>query len=300
MPAHKVKVVYVTDSGFIRPTLVSIWSLLDTLKSPAELHVWGHGLTIEDWTNIERVAGTSAMVSLVTRNLDDGHLVDAYGPKDYISAATMGRLFIPRYLDGYVLYIDGDTLVVDDVAPIFGADLGDAYAGVIRDFTLLHWLADESAAPHERDARLREIANLMHPVPSSSYFNAGIMLFNCDAIRNAPLILSKVEDVALASSFSHGDQDHLNAIFAGNIKHLDICWNLSWGRSKRHRSYFRKLGVEEHSALAGPPRIIHYHGPDKPWRKNRRDFWSNKGRATLGYRRRLSRFATRFPDLVPT
>ena len=294
------KIVYVTDSGFLKPTLVSIWSLLDTIRGQAELHVWGHGLSARDWDAVRRVAAVNPAVVLHRRDLDDEAMKDAHGPKDYISAATMGRLFIPRHLGGPVLYIDGDTLVTGDVGPLFDLDLGRHYAAVIRDYTLIHWLADDGVAPDERGARLPEVAGLMGGTPSADYFNAGIMMFNCDAIRSDPDLLAAVEDVARASAHSHGDQDHLNALFAGHVLQLDIGWNLSWGRRRRHLRLLSRLGVTDFGALPRPSAIIHYHGPHKPWRRARRDVWSSRGRATWHYRRRLARFARSFPDLLPS
>ncbi|MBC9246394.1 glycosyltransferase family 8 protein [Paracoccus sp. 11-3] len=294
-----VKIVYVTDSGFLNPTLVSVWSLLETLSGDAELHFWGDNLSDADWKNVRHVAAGNPRVTLIEKEIGQDHLCQAEGPKDYITAATMGRLFIPRYIDGYALYIDGDTLVTGDVSPLFDLDLGTTYAGVVRDFTLLHWLADSEVAKNERDARLAEVAAFMAPAESTEYFNAGILLLNCDQIRADPEMQHRIEDVLSASACSHGDQDHLNTLFDGNVTQLDIAWNLSWGRAQRHHSYFRKLGVAEYGALTGRPRILHYHGPQKPWRDPRWDVWSSKGRATFLYRRRLSRFVALYPHLKP-
>ncbi|MDP0929353.1 glycosyltransferase family 8 protein [Paracoccus onubensis] len=298
-PMTSPKIVYVTDAGFLKPTLVSVWSLLKTISGKAELHIWGDNLDDEHWQSISRVAAINPDVTLLTKNLEAEHLKGAHGPKDYISAATMGRLFIPAYIDGYALYIDGDTLVVNDVTPLFEIDLGSAYAGVIRDYTLLHWLANPKTACHDGRARISEVTTLLHPTPPTDYFNAGIMLFNCDQIRSEPELMQNVEDVCTASDMSHGDQDHLNVLFKENVRFLDIMWNLSWGRSKRHREIFRKLDLPEYELLPDEPRIIHYHGPQKPWRNPRKDIWSSKGKATFHYRRQLQQFSADFPDLRP-
>lgn len=293
------KIVYVTDPDFLKPTLVSVWSLLKSISGRAELHMWGSNLTAEHWQSISRVMATNPNVELVIRNLDESHLGMAHGPKDYISAATMGRLFIPRYIEGYALYIDGDTLVVNDVSPLFNLDLGDAYAGVVRDYTVLHWLSNEKAANKESGTRLPEIRALLHPAPSTDYFNAGIILFNNDQIRRESEVLQQVEDVHRASSQPHGDQDHLNDLFKNKVRFLDIGWNLSWGRERRHKEIFRRLGLPETGLLPGKARIIHFHGPQKPWTTPRKDIWSNRGKATFHYRRKLKQFSFRFPDLAP-
>lgn len=294
-----VQIVYVSDHRFLKPTALSIWSLLTNLKGQADLHVWGDNLSDADWQGIRRIAAINTNVTLHELDISTGFLEGAHGPVDYIPAATMGRLYIPRDLSGYVLYVDGDTLVTGDVGKLFELDLGDAYAGAVRDYTILHWLADKPDRP-DRASRLAEVAGLLSPAPARDYVNAGIMLFNCDQIRQSPDLLEQVQDVVAASNETHGDQDHLNRLFRGRIKHLDVSWNSSWCRERRHKSFFRKLGIPADELSPGNRRIVHYHGPEKPWRIPRRDFWTNRGRATILYRRQLARFAQDFPDLAPS
>lgn len=295
-----VKLAYVTDRGFLNPTLVSVWSLQRHLKEPAELHVWGDGLDAADWVNVERVAAENPQVTLICRDISSGYLEGAHGPQSYISAATMGRLFIPSLIDGYVLYIDGDTLVTGDVSRLFALDLGSAYAGVVRDYTVTHWLADTKGRTPARADRLAEIGGFMAPVPTQDYFNAGVMLLNCDAIRAEPEMMQRVMDVIAASACSHGDQDHLNALFGGNVVQLDPGWNASWGRIRKHRDHLSQSGTTPGAAMPGGTEILHYHGPEKPWRDARGDFWSSRGRATLTYRRALRDFLRKYPELKPT
>lgn len=302
MPARPrtVKVAYVTDRDFLKPTLVSVWSLLQHLGGPAELHLWGIGFDARDWANAERIVAENDRVTLLCREIGPGALDEAQGPKDYISAATMGRLLIPRLIDGYVLYIDGDTLVTGDVGTLFAADLGTACAGVVRDYHVSHWLAEGGAGSAERDQRLAEIRQFMAPAPAADYFNAGVLLLNCDAIRAQPALLSRIEDVAAASACTHGDQDHLNALFRNNVVQLDPCWNASWGRVRRHRNLLARAGLPSGGLMPGRPAILHYHGPQKPWRNRRWDLWSSRGRATLVYQRALRNFLRRHPGLKPT
>ncbi len=294
-----VKVAYVTDRDFLRPTLVSVWSLLQHLRGPAELHIWGDGLKAEDWANVQKVVAENIDVTLMRKDIGSGYLDGAHGPKSYISAATMGRLLIPRLIDGYVLYIDGDTLVTRDISGIFAIDLDQAYAGVVRDYTVSHWLAEPNAKSSERNARLPEVRQLMEPASPKDYFNAGVLLLNCDVLRAQPELLSCIEDVAAASACSHGDQDHLNALFKNNVVQLDLAWNSSWGRVRKHRNFLAQTGTPTKGVMPGAPAILHYHGPEKPWRNRRWDIWSSRGRATVVYQRALRRFLKKYPHLVP-
>lgn len=294
-----VKVVYVTDREFLRPTLVSVWSLLQTLTGPAELHIWGSGFDPGDWAEVEQVVAGHDQVILRCKDISSGYLDGAHGPTDYISAATMGRLFIPRLIDGYVLYIDGDTLVTRDVSALFDINLGDALAGVVQDYHISQWLSEPGTASAERAVRLQEIRQFMAPLPPRHYFNAGVLLFNSDGLRSRPELLSRIEDVAAASACTHGDQDHLNALLKDAVVPLDPAWNASWGRVRRHRGLLTRSGLPREGLAPGRAAIIHYHGPQKPWRDTRWDVWSSRGRATLVYRHALRRFLRTYPHLGP-
>ncbi|MGR3248383.1 MAG: glycosyltransferase family 8 protein [Paracoccus sp. (in: a-proteobacteria)] len=294
-----IKVAYVTDRGFLKPTLFSIWSLLQHLRGPAQLHVWGDGLQHEDWTTVETVVAGQPQATLICKDIGSGYLEGAYGPTGYISAATMGRLFIPRLIEGHVLYIDGDTLVTGDVGELFQIDLKDCFAGVVRDYHITNWLSEPEKTTAERDARLAEIRRFMSPACVEDYFNAGVLLLNCDAIRSRPDFMAQIEDVATASACTHGDQDHLNALFGTRLMQLDPAWNASWGRVRRHRALLARAGSATIGKAPGSPVILHYHGPKKPWQHGRWDIWSSRGRATLAYRRALRRFLRQHPDLRP-
>ncbi len=301
MPAMPctVKIAYVTDRDFLKPTLLSAWSLLQHLRGSAELHIWGDGLKPEDWADVEAVAAGHPGVTLFCKDIGSGYLEGAHGPTTYISAATMGRLFIPRRIDGYVLYIDGDTLVTGDVGKLFQVDLGDTYAGVVRDYHITQWLSEPEKTTAERDARLAEIRQFMGPARVEDYFNAGILLLNCDALRADPALMARMEDVTAASACTHGDQDHLNALFGTHVMQLDPAWNASWARIRRHRGLLTRSRLPTEGEKPDSPVILHYHGPKKPWRDRRWDVWSSRGRATLIYRRALHRFVRQHPHLKP-
>lgn len=169
----------------------------------------------------------------------------------------------------------------------------------MRDYHITHWLSEPEKSTAERDARLAEIRQLMHPARAENYFNAGILLLNCDALQSHTALMARIEDVAAASARTHGDQDHLNALFGTNVMQLDPAWNSSWGRIRRHREMLARSALNTDGIVPDRPIILHYHGPKKPWRDRRWDVWSSRGRATLIYRRALHRFALQYPHLTP-
>jgi len=58
------QIAFVTDRGFLKPTLVAMWGVLRHLSVPGIIHFWGDGLRDEDWEAVHRVASKNPAVSL--------------------------------------------------------------------------------------------------------------------------------------------------------------------------------------------------------------------------------------------
>ncbi|RWR46615.1 lipopolysaccharide 3-alpha-galactosyltransferase [Sinirhodobacter ferrireducens] len=295
-PPPEPRIVYVTDAGLLKPTLVSLWSLLEHLSTSAEVQVWGDGLSTDEWEAVHRVAKVNPRVTLVTRALSAEMFAGARSPAAHISAAAMGRLFIPRHLSGRVLYIDGDTLICGDVSPLFATEFGGGRIAGVRDYLISKWIA---LGQGDTPSHIARITDIRRNAPPEGYINSGILLLDCDSIREAPGLLARLEDVAAASAARWGDQDHLNFLFAGCIHHLNPAWNASWSRTGDQRRFIRALGGTPEELAPRPAAIMHFHGPKKPWKAPRFDLWSRRARAVWHYRRELRRFRSLFPDLVP-
>jgi lipopolysaccharide biosynthesis glycosyltransferase len=132
----------------------------------------------------------------------------------------------------------------------------------------------------------------------SSYFNAGVLLMDVDAITAEPALCDAMQDIERASKCSWGDQDHLNNVFAGRVRLLDPAYNSSWSRTSKQRRFIAELGPAPLELTKIPDAIIHFHGPKKPWHKARHDLWSRRARAVFSYRRELAKFVHEFPDLA--
>ncbi len=295
------QICFVTDRTLLIPTLIATWTLLKRISRAPQIHFWGNGLTKADWEKVERVMATCPEAVLLPYQLDGDELTDARGPSasQHVSAAAMGRLFIPRKLTGRILYIDGDTQVTGDVAPLFDLDMGGKPLGAVRDFVMTK-LARRG---HGRSARKRRMVErcqrLIGHDSVCSYVNSGVLLIDTDAIRANPALIAGMEDIVRASAYPLGDQDHINHVFSGQIAYLNPSWNASWGRAARQCLFAPQAHANTAETQNDAPRIVHFHGPRKPWKSARLDFWSARFRATQAYRAELRSFLGRFPDLVP-
>ena len=181
---------------------------------------------------------------------------------DRLPIYTYLRLLAPGILPGVdkFLYLDSDLLVRSSVYPLYEMLTEDTVAAAVRDY--FHYVYSKAGcAKHIPNCASRRM---------SLYFNAGIMLVNAKAWRDRKVPEQAIAYLDLhASTVLHGDQDALNAVLAGEIKEMDLAWNVQLGALE----YFDRVGwpVEREplrvrrAELLNDARIVHFIGPSKPW-----------------------------------
>ena len=174
-------------------------------------------------------------------------------PHDPRFTASMWlRVLLPELLAGVdrVLYLDVDTLVLGDLAPLWEADLrGNALGAVSTVFQANHrWHAGElGLAPRE-------------------YFNSGVLLMDLDQMRR-DATMDRVVDLVRGNAFEWPDQDALNLAFAGRWHHLHPRFNAQNGLYVNRDSAAAAFGRVHAWQARRRPVIRHFEGPDanKPW-----------------------------------
>lgn len=165
------------------------------------------------------------------------------------------RTLLPRLLPEHdkVLSLDADTLVLQSLAPLFGRDLGSSLLSAV------------SSAPGPSDYAQSGFAGLL---PIKNYFNAGVMMLNLAAMREA-----RTGPKAIALGIEKGDQlffaeqDALNHLARDNWDMLHPKWNaMSYLWLAPHYADNAYLPVERATARASPA-VVHFEGGVmiKPW-----------------------------------
>lgn len=163
------------------------------------------------------------------------------------------RALLPQVLPLHprVLYLDCDTLVVDDLSALWRSDLDAAGVGAVCNIL-----------PREaRDYPLRI------DVPVDAYFNSGVLLINLDYWRT-----HRVTEALLAFGRSRAgqlnwpDQDALNHVLRDAWRRLPERYNAQNGMwfMPNRRDYFSAAQLKEATMH---PAIVHFEGPHivKPW-----------------------------------
>lgn len=170
------------------------------------------------------------------------------------------RVFLPQLLPtvARVLYLDCDTLVVDDLGPLWEIDLDDyCVAAVTNAF-------EPGDEPHATEIGL--------PSPED-YFNSGVLLFNLDLMRSEGT-MDDILECARSRRLVWPDQDALNLVLAARRLPLDPRWNcmnvLFYGTAPTRYVYRDPpavFGAALANAATTRPAILHFEGPDmaKPW-----------------------------------
>ena len=179
-------------------------------------------------------------------------------------------IVVPRFLPAEVsrvVYLDADILVRRPLTDLWATDLGDHAFAAARD----SYLPTISAglAPWRR----------LGLDPRAPYFNAGIIVMDLDAWRDAELS-ERAMRLLGEEGFPKSDQSALNALSAGAWQPLDPTWNLQshflTGDTSRAWSWTDRAVLER--AIADPG-IVHFcHGDfARPWQAGSshpyRDAW---------------------------
>lgn len=161
-----------------------------------------------------------------------------------IPVPTYFRYFVPQFLrEDKVLYLDSDIIVTGDLRPLFDIDLKNNYCAAVSD------------------------KNLEQQLDIAHYFNAGMILFNNQKMRQESMTvqLLKLTDKYFDQAMC-GDQSILNLAFDKNWLELPKTYNYLVGLEY---SYDKEGKKELCWHEPQPPLIIHYVlGILKPWFSN--------------------------------
>lgn len=175
-------------------------------------------------------------------------------PANDFTKETYYRLFAFKFLPKTVkkiLFLDPDMIVTGNIAKLYDTDMSDdcCFCAV----------EDTSKGIEDSKKRLRIPMN-------RSYYNSGTLLMNLDTIRNV-FDEDKIIEYAVKNRFTlyYCDQDLLNVFFGDNIQRLESCYNFE---ARFHNLYDIFVYITESLNRKHEfPKIIHYMGYQKPWKK---------------------------------
>ena len=246
-------VVFITDSGYVRPTCVAISSLIRhrDVKTRYDIHVIGVDLTEEDRRSLE-VFGEAVHVICPANKY-----ASFQAEHPHVSKAALFKFDLADLLPNHekVLYLDSDVLVLQDLHALSELDLSSVYVAAVRDYAGM-----SSGRHHER-------------LGLDSYFNSGVMLLNLKRMRQDKMhdaLLKAKDETDLKYPGMFMDQDAFNLAFGGAVYWLNPGYNLMYTNNlqvgdRDAAAAFYGLSLKAYLRTESNPMIVHLTNYVKPW-----------------------------------
>lgn len=245
-----MNILVTLDSNYVFPLTVLLKSLMITNPdNDFDLYVAHSSLTEEDFERIKSAVDPSRTrvhsVVVSAGILENAPVLKRITKETYYRLLMMD--YLPETVDR-VLYIDPDTVVLRDIAPLYNIDF--------RGRTI-------AAAGHTK-LFIEDLNHIRFRTGRQSrYFNAGVMMVNLEKMRRS-ITSEKVFDYVKKNKrwLFLADQDVLNGLFGNDMIPVDECiYNLDEKTVIYNRRRVRNLKWVEENAV-----IVHYNGKYKPWK----------------------------------
>ena len=258
-----IHLAFVCDELFALPTLVALLSAKEGRAAGTEVaaHVVTPGLSRAARAAFAALEAPGFRVEIVESEAESLRTLHGGDPDSFVSAnhVALLKFRLPELFPSLdrILYLDGDVLVRGDLAPLWETDLGGASLAAVRDSGTIYW---------------RPVPARRHP----GYFNSGVMLLDLAKMRRtgatARLFEAKRRGVEEGTA-KLVDQNVLNEVFDGDVRHVSIRWNCLLVNLKRAEGRWtpedirRRYGetVRDFDDLVAKATIWHFSSKDKPW-----------------------------------
>ncbi|KAK4737852.1 hypothetical protein R3W88_001549 [Solanum pinnatisectum] len=256
----KIQIVMPVDANYIRGTMAAVLSILQHSTCPENTSF--HFLSIH--LEPEIISLINSSFPYLSYKIYHFHPNRVRGKisKSIRQALDQPLNYARIYLSDIlpegvhrVIYLDSDIIVVDDIAKLWGVDLGDkvlaapeyCHANFTNYFTDTFW----------SDVNLAKTFEGRRPC----YFNTGVMVMDLDEWRKGGYA-QKIEEWMLIQKqrriYQLGSLPPILLVFAGNIKAVDHRWN-------QHGLGGDNLEGKCRGLHPGPISLLHWSGKGKPW-----------------------------------
>ena len=240
-----IPVFFACDDGYVTYMMVTMRSLIAHASENYEyrLHVLHTGISQKNQDKVLAMATSNVYIYFhdVSRQLKK--IEKNISLRDYYSSTTYYRIFIADMFPKYdkVLYVDSDTIFLQDVAKLYQYRLGDNYIGAMEDYLVKHVKV------------FSDYAERVLGISSAAYFNAGVVLLNCAQFRKQRIQKRFTELLQTYSFVVAQDQDYLNILCQDHILWIDSKWNVQMSETELRP--LSEIG------------LIHYNLAEKPWHR---------------------------------
>ena len=210
-------VLYTTDHNYFPHMLTSIYSLAENNKNNnVKIHIIEDGFMEDDFYKLDQVNDIYDNITIKKYNIGqiDEIIKDFSIPKWRGTDIANARLFSSELIDetDKMLYLDSDTIIVDDLKGLFDKKIQRPLAAV-----------KEMIIPEH----MKRLSQDYHGENIETYYNSGVLLFNYNAWDQEDC-LNDLYCVAknVHNDLIYPDQDLINLTFQNKIETLDLSYNI--------------------------------------------------------------------------
>lgn len=254
-----VNVAYCSDFNGLKYLSVSLQSLVCHASSTRRYNIYivTDAVNSLEAANLLCFGSNNLKIELVDSAAFDQLSKDLFVDR-HLTTAAYWRFFLPLVLSNLqkVVYIDIDTIVLDDISRLYDLELGDHLVGGVLDKAF--------SICNSGDFKLAkaELSRLGY-TNYQTYINSGVLLINLSQWRSKNLT-KKLLTLARENEFIFHDQDALNICCGESCLLIDERWNFSTHVSPE------LYGDEERKRIVDRIKtrdlgIVHYPGKFKPW-----------------------------------
>ena len=248
---RNVAIAIATNAKFLKQACVMVQSL-ENIQCNVTLYLLNVTLNRDEVEKIRTNAPSN--VRAVEIPIDET-LLKKLKISDKWPIEAWARIMIPELVpEKEVLYLDVDTVVVDDISDMFLKYEDSTICGVKSTFYAFHGMKET--------------------IPNA--VNSGVLLFNCTKLRKMNFT-RKVVDYAHThyDELQMPDQDSINYVCRHIMENLPPCYNAMnyffamdyKGISRLNREPYYSEGA--YNEAKREPKVIHYNGGPfkRPWQK---------------------------------
>ena len=258
MTRKNIPVCLCCDLNYLRYACVTLASVAYTSSEPVDFYILHSGISKElqnivvNWMK-SRFPKDSLTFLDISRQLS---LINVKQVRHF-NALVFGRYFIPQLLPGAhkAIYLDSDTIVLDDIAALGGAALGGAALGGAALGGIYEYWQDNN----DWGEKIKNDLEYLNLSGTHKYFSSGVLLLDCDKWRQENItqrlldLYQKYREIT-----QYPDQDPLNKLFENNYKELDAKFNVT---EQTIISYKGTELLDLKNAVV----VRHFAGDNKPW-----------------------------------
>jgi len=253
-----------TDNNYVYPTIISMVSMCENKKPDTFLDfnvMVSSDVTQKARKNIKAVQYAYKNCNVTIHDMKN--MFSEARTIRHLTTPAYYRLSVASLLPQYdkVLYIDGDTIVRCDLWDLYSTNINGYYVAGAKD-QMFSFINNKT-----------EYAKKLGIGSMEQYINSGVLLINTKEIRKNGIekkFNEYIPTLKWRNLICH-DQEVVNAVCYNKIKFINPLYNALQTCKDLHKrplpkSFLVCCNKEDWKDMEKNPRIIHYNGPDKPWK----------------------------------